>query len=112
MIRQIFISGRVVRVPEKADDPSPINGALFLMVVRSGETEEIWSFFFRSYDQLSGQIADGDMVAVVGFIEESREKTDEIEGPVMAEAILAMNRDGHFFGRIGESSPHRASFER
>jgi len=102
LIRRIFISGRVVVLPTGGHNQKLNGGAMFVMGVFDGESTKLWSIFLPDDDELAGQVADGDMVAVVGWVDEDRERFDEIEGPLVVESILAMNSDGFTFGRIGE----------
>ena len=102
LVRYVFLSGRVVELPTGGHNRKLNGGAMFVMDVFDGDSSQLWSVFLPDDDQLAGQVADGDMVAVVGYVDENRERFDEMEGPLMAESILAMNSDGFAFGRIGE----------
>jgi hypothetical protein len=99
--KRVFITGRVTGVPTGEFDAASGVGEMFLVSVDDDGTSRLWGAFLVAGDKLVGRLADGDMVAVVGREDVSR-REEKIRGPLLVEALLAMNYDGDFFGGFGQ----------
>jgi hypothetical protein len=98
-LKRVFLSGRVTGAPERG--PNASVAELFLIWDSNDGASQLWVAFLDLGDNLAGKVADGDIVAIVGWMPADKRDGESIRGPVQVESVLGMNHDGAFYGRIG-----------
>ncbi len=92
--RRMLLAGRVAGAPLSIAGLAGGFGELVTLAVPDGAGSRLWAAFRGPAQRLEHPIADGDVIAVVGTVDPSRNGAGALHGPIVVDAVLGLGVNG------------------